>query len=94
MHWPVPFDATADDGPTNDKRASWAEAALMAFCKQTGVISSSLGDKEEAFLIVADLLADLAHWCDRNHVDLPAALAHAARHYQAETGGQGGQLRP
>ncbi|HEV7676028.1 MAG TPA: hypothetical protein VGQ12_15970 [Candidatus Angelobacter sp.] len=90
----IPADATADEGTTNSERASWAEAALIAFCKQTGVISSSLGDKEEALLIVADLLADLAHWCDRNHVDLPSALMHAARRYQAETGGQGGQLRP
>jgi hypothetical protein len=93
MHWPVTFDATADDGPTNDKRASWAEAALMAFCKQIGVISSSLGDKEEAFLIVADLLADLAHWCDRRQVDLPSALTHAAQHYLAETDGTGKQFK-
>ena len=91
----IPNDATTgDEDITNEKRASWAEAALIAFCKQTGVISSSLGEKEEAFLIVADLLADLAHWCDRNHVDLPSAWTHAARHYGAETGGQGGQLRP
>jgi hypothetical protein len=54
----------------------------------------TLGDKEDPFLIVSDLLADLAHWCDRNRVDLPSALAHAARHYHTETGGQGEQLRP
>jgi hypothetical protein len=93
MHWPVTFDATADNGPTNDNRASWAEAALMAFCKQIGVISSSLGDKEEAFLIVADLVADLAHWCDRHQVDLPSALTHAAQHYLAETDGTGKQFK-
>ena len=90
----APNDESTDERPTNDERASWAEAGLIAFCKQTGVISSSLGDKEEASLIIADLLADLAHWCDRKHVNLPSALTHAARHYQAETGGQGGQLRP
>jgi hypothetical protein len=87
-------ETPSDDGVANDERASWAEAALTAFRKQTGVISGSLEDKEEASLIVADLLADLAHWCDRNHVDLASALAHAARHYQAETGGQGRQLQP
>jgi len=65
----------------------------MAFCKQTGVISSSLEDKEEASLIAADLLADLAHWCDRNQVDLPSALTHAAQHYLAETDGTGKQFQ-
>ena len=84
----------ADEHPTNDDRASWAEAALIAFAQRTGLAKETLGDKEDPFLIVSDLLADLAHWCDHNQVDLPSALAHAARHYQAETGGQGGQLRP
>ena len=86
--------ADANEGATNDDRASWAEAALIVFAQRTGLAKETLGDKEDPFLIVSDLLADLAHWCDRSHVDLPSALAHAARHYQAETGGQGGQLRP
>lgn len=90
----IPPDATAAEGITNAERANWAETALLAFGRQIGAVSNSIGDKEEPFLIVADLLADLAHWCDRNHVDLPSALTHAARHYQAETGGQGGLLRP
>lgn len=88
----IPPDAAADEGTTNAERASWAEAALVAFCKETGATSSSLGDKEEAFLIVADLFADLAHWCDRNHVELPAAIEYAARHYRTETGAEGRQL--
>ena len=83
----------ASEHPTNDDRASWAEAALIVFAQRTGLATETLGDKEDPFLIVSDLLADLAHWCDRNHVDLPSVLAHANRHYQAETGGQGGQLR-
>jgi hypothetical protein len=83
-----------DDGITNDDRASWAEAALIVFAQRTGLAQETLGDKEDPFLIVSDLLADLAHWCDLNRVDLPSALTHAARHYHAETGGQGGQLRP
>lgn len=88
----IPADATADEGTTNSQRASWAEAALRAFCKKTGVISTSLADKEEAFLIVADLLADLAHWCDRNNVKLQSAIEYAARHYRTETGSEGKQL--
>lgn len=84
------FDA--DEGPTNDDRTSWAEAALIVFAQRTGLVKETLGDEEAPFLIISDLLADVAHWCDRNHVDLPAALAHAARHYQAETGGTGRQF--
>lgn len=87
-------DMPDDERPTNDDRASWAEAALIVFAQRTGLAKETLGDKEDPFLIVSDLLADLAHWCDLNHIDLPAALAHAARHYNAETGGQGEQLRP
>jgi len=81
-----------DDGPTNDERASWAEAALLSFAQRTGLAKEMLGDKEDPFLIVSDLLADLAHWCDRHNVDLPSALVHAARHYDAETGGTGRQF--
>jgi hypothetical protein len=86
-------ETPSDEGITNAERASWAEAALIAFAQRTGLAKEALGDKEDPFLIVSDLLADLAHWCDCNRVDLPSVLAHAARHYQAETGGQGGQLR-
>jgi len=90
----APNDESTDEHPTNDERASWAEMALLAFGQRTGLVKACIGDKEDLFLIVSDLLADLAHWCDRNHVDLPSALTHAARHYGAETGGQGRQLRP
>ena len=78
--------------PTNDERASWAEVALLAYGQRTGVVGEQVGDDEDPFLIVSDLLADLAHWCDRNDVDLPSALAHAAKHYVAETGGTGRQF--
>jgi len=43
-------------------------------------------------LIVADLLCDIAHWCDRTGVDLQSALRLATSHYMEETGGQGTQL--
>jgi len=85
-------DATADEETTNNERASWAEAALLAFAQRTGLAKELLGDKEDPFLILSDLLADLAHWCDRHGVDLPSALIHAAQHYLAETGGTGRQF--
>jgi len=88
----IPIDATADEGTTNEERAGWAEAALLAFGQRTGAISSAIGDREEPFLVVADLVADLAHWCDRNDVDLQSATQYATRHYQIETGTEGKQI--
>ena len=88
----IPPDATADEGISNGERAAWAETALVAFGRQIGAVSSSIGDKEEPFLIVADLLADLAHWCDRNSIELQSAIQYAARHYTTETGSKGGQF--
>lgn len=89
----TPPDSSADDEPTNDERASWAAVGLIAFGQRTGMVRSHVGDKEDAFLVVADLLCDIAHWCDRNGVNLPSALRLATSHYREETGGQGGQLR-
>jgi hypothetical protein len=88
----LPNDAVADERPTNDERASWAEVALLAFAQRTRMAKKMIGDKEDAFLIVSDLLTDLAHWCDRHNIELGVALVHAAGHYQAETGGAGRQL--
>jgi len=85
-------ETPSDDGTANDERASWAEAALLAFAQRTGMAQEMVGDKEDAFFIVSDLLADLGHWCDRRQVDLWAALVHAAQHYRAETKGYGRQF--
>jgi hypothetical protein len=90
----IPNDDSTDERPTNDERASWAEIALLAFGQRTGLLKERIGDNEDLFFIISDLLADLAHWCDRHHVDLSTAITHAAQHYDAETGGQGRQLRP
>jgi hypothetical protein len=89
---PIPHDATADEGTTNDQRAAWAEVALLAFGQRTGMAKTKVGNEEASFLLVADLLVDLAHWCDRNGVNLAGTLKYAARHYQTETGGKGKQL--
>ena len=89
----VPMDdPIADDATSNDERASWAETALLAFAHRTGMAREIVGDKEDAFFIVSDLLADLGHWCDRHQVSLAEALAHAAKHYRAETKGYGKQF--
>jgi hypothetical protein len=89
----LPPDATADEGTTNQERSAWAETALLAFGRKTGTIKETIGDADDPFQILSDLMADLAHWCDRNNVDLPSVLKHASRHYLAETAGKGSQLR-
>lgn len=89
---PVPPDATADEGTTNDERASWAEVGLEAYGLRTGTVGATVGDDEAPSLIISDLLADLAHWCDRHDVDLQAAIRRATRHYQTETRSKGRQL--
>jgi hypothetical protein len=68
-----------DPDGKNDSRATWAGAALSAFMGQTGT------DQEDA---LADLLADLMHWADRNNYDFDAALDRARYHYEAETVGE------
>jgi hypothetical protein len=88
----IPNDVTADEGTTNDERAAWAGVALVAFSQRTGMVRKNVSDDEDCFLIVADLLADLAHWCDRKGVLMQTALEYAAGHYQTETGGAGKQL--
>jgi hypothetical protein len=88
----IPNAATADEGPTNEERAAWAEVGLLAFAQRTGMARENVGDDEDSFLIVADLLADLGHWCDRKGVGMKSALEYAAGHYQTETGGKGKQL--
>lgn len=67
----------------NDKRAETAQACLDLFMKQTGC------DPENA---LADLLANLAHWCDRNDTEFEVELRRAAMHYGEETDGRGAQL--
>jgi hypothetical protein len=64
------------DGKNGD-RAQWAEAALQAFMKKTGV------DYEDA---LGDLRGDLMHLADREPFDFVAALERARGHYAAETG--------
>jgi hypothetical protein len=85
-------DGINDDAPSNERRASWAESALLAFAKTTGLARESIGDKEDPFFIVSDLLADLAHWCDLRKLDLFVITRHAAEHYSVETGGSGRQF--
>jgi hypothetical protein len=68
-----------DPDNLNDDRSAWAGFAWATFMRLTGI------DEEDA---LGDLLADLMHWCDRNHYDFQAALIRARGHYEAETLGE------
>jgi len=65
-----------DPDGENDNRAQWAEDAIVAFVARTG------SEKEDA---LADLLADLMHYCDRNDLDFEHELGRAHMFYYAET---------
>lgn len=65
-----------DPDGMNDKRADWAESALVTFRHKTGT------DREDG---ICDLVADLMHWCDRYGQDFNTELLRGSGHYEAET---------
>ena len=60
----------------NADRAMWAETALREFQEETG------SDDED---MLADLLADLMHWCDREGVVWEEELRQGVEYYGEET---------
>jgi len=64
-----------DPEEMNDKRSGWAGEAIRVFMECTGT------DKEDA---VADLVADLGHWCDRNGFKFNHELARGVSMYEEE----------
>lgn len=73
----------SDPEDQNDDRSMWAQAALQTFAVQTG---SDLGD------CVSDLIADLAHFCDRHGLNLASEIKRAEFHYDEETANEGKQF--
>jgi len=59
----------------NEDRATWAHAALRSFQWETG------SDFTDA---LADLMADLMHWCDRYGFEFNDELERAREHYATE----------
>jgi hypothetical protein len=82
------IDAPNDPEGMNDERAEFAKHALATFSNDTGQSIEDDGYEQ----IVGDLLANLAHFCDRNSIDLQARLANAVMQYDAETDNQGKQF--
>jgi hypothetical protein len=80
---PAPEDPESFGGPTNADRAVWAEQALQTFNQSTGV------DLEDS---VADLITDMAHFCDRHGMNIAHEIERARGMYGDETHGQGNQF--
>lgn len=75
-----------DPEQENNNRAEWAQEAIDAFEAATG---TEPGDA------IADLLCDIAHFCDRNREEYGTfadALRRAMLHYDPETNGKGKQF--
>jgi hypothetical protein len=76
----------------NEKRAAAAERALLSFARHFGETDQegTLGVFAEQNLV--DLLADLAHYCDRSKLDLRKCCVMASGLYLEETDGNGEQF--
>lgn len=79
MNTPIP----PDPEDMNDERSEWAEQALDLFIGFTGC------DEQDA---LCDLLANLAHLCDRKGWSMENELRRARMHYKDETENQGTQF--
>jgi len=77
-----------DPDNQNEDRSKWAQAAIQTFVDITGLDTEADGFDTT----LSDLLADIAHFCDRNDLSFHDLLDRAQRHYQAETDGKGPQL--
>lgn len=66
--------------PTIDEHAAAGAIAVEAYMKAQGIDKGG---------VLADLLADMRHWADKNKVDWDEALARANMHYEAELIEQG-----
>ncbi len=73
--------------PTNQDRAQWALSALQTFADVTGLSIAHDGLE----MTVRDFMADLAHLCDRDGLNLSDIIRAATNHYLDENP-QGKQL--
>lgn len=84
-----------DPDEMNEKRAMWAQE-VMTFFEQFGETrhqdSTAAKLRVTAGQNLSDLLADLAHYCDRAGLSFKDAFLAASSNYEEETEGEGGQL--
>jgi len=76
----------------NDKRAEVAKIALLSFARKFGETDEvgELGVFKEQNLV--DLLADLAHYCNRQNINMTRCWEKAQSHYAGETNNAGRQF--
>lgn len=72
----------ADPDAMNDQRAEWARIAALSFARQTNQDYRTDGWEE----ILGDLLADIAHLCDREQISFRDVYVRGILAYQDETG--------
>lgn len=63
----------------NAQRAEWAQIAAMSFARQT-----EQDWKEDKEQVIADLLTDIVHLCDRDSVSFRQVYVNAMLRYQAD----------
>jgi hypothetical protein len=81
-----PNELPSDPEDMNDERAYWAGETLDYFTRTHG---EEEGGRQQNLV---DLLADLAHYCDRNELSFESCLESARNHYCEETDNTGTQL--
>jgi hypothetical protein len=88
------FFGQNNESPLITDRVQWAASTMGNFAKITGVGEDLQADPET---VLADLLADLMHWCDAQKtnrhlggtVDFQSALKRARDHYKHEFAKEG-----
>jgi hypothetical protein len=83
------FSGDNNERPRNADRVQWAASVVTRFAKTTGLSDDLRADPET---VLADLLADLMHWCDgqkanrrlQGNIDFESALGRALGHYREE----------
>ena len=63
----------------NEQRADWGEDAVCCAAKQTGV-----WDNDDAESAVSDVLAYIAHYCDRLGIDPEATFLRGPNSYTGD----------
>lgn len=84
-----------DPEEMNDQRAKCALAAVQSFGTSTSECFDQFEGEQRTEMLaqnVYDLLADLAHMCDREGLNLESLIESASRHYAEETDREGIQF--
>jgi hypothetical protein len=80
----------------NESRATWA-GRVVGFCDRYGETTEYPVTKREARVNLegklADIVADFAHFCDKEGLSMKRVVRGAIRRYSVTTDGHGTQLK-